>query len=287
MILDPQGFFGRVCKVLNAKNAPEIARKLGISKHAVYLWEKGNMPGVNHLRNVARAAEVGGVSLHWLLTGTGPESVQPGVEGERLNIKLASDEREALKVLARREGLSVQTVAEQALRKSLIESGTLREEATEVNVVFYGSSNLAPIRVVGEIENGEIRRYPAIQLEEVAQEFRPMEKDVFALRVRGDCLDESGINSGDLVVYQEQASAPSGSVVIARTPEGATVRTFYSWKGSITLRPRKKEKPDWTFQSDQVDILGVVVGLQRDRNASANRSNIRLVSGDPEERAKH
>ena len=50
---------------------PEIGRRLGVTKHAIYLWKKGKMPGYTALRTVARVAELGNISIQWLLTGEG------------------------------------------------------------------------------------------------------------------------------------------------------------------------------------------------------------------------
>ena len=74
MLLDPEGFFDRVRRAMGTNSVPEIAKKLNISKHAVYFWEKGQMPGLKGLKNVIRIAEVSNTSLEWLLTGNGPSA---------------------------------------------------------------------------------------------------------------------------------------------------------------------------------------------------------------------
>ncbi|PYP87114.1 MAG: hypothetical protein DMF61_10735 [Blastocatellia bacterium AA13] len=70
-MLDRTGFYKRVCQALGIDSAPEIGRRLGVTKHAIYLWKKGSMPGYAALRTVARVAELGNTSIQWLLTGEG------------------------------------------------------------------------------------------------------------------------------------------------------------------------------------------------------------------------
>jgi len=67
---DPSDVWGRVKEVLGAGNAPEVARKLSITKQSVYEWQK-KLPGLENLFLIARS---GNASLHWLLTGEGPKS---------------------------------------------------------------------------------------------------------------------------------------------------------------------------------------------------------------------
>jgi transcriptional regulator with XRE-family HTH domain len=63
--LNSSDIFARILKALEAKNAPDAARKLGISKQAVYDWQK-NTPS---LENLVKIAESTGTSLDWLLRG--------------------------------------------------------------------------------------------------------------------------------------------------------------------------------------------------------------------------
>ena len=71
VILDSAGFFKRVCLVLSTESTTEIGRRVGLSKSAINLWKKGQMPGGTTLEGVVRVANVANVSLEWLLTGQG------------------------------------------------------------------------------------------------------------------------------------------------------------------------------------------------------------------------
>jgi transcriptional regulator with XRE-family HTH domain len=87
-LLQPDGFFERVCEALGIENVrgakTKIAEIAGISSNAVGLWEKGEMPGRNTLEPLARIADQSNASLHWLLTGEGDPHVLPQKSKEPL-----------------------------------------------------------------------------------------------------------------------------------------------------------------------------------------------------------
>lgn len=80
-LLDSTNFFDRVCSALGIPNVygakAKVAEITGISKTAVGLWDKGEMPGKESLQNLARISELSGTSLHWLLTGEGEKEIDP------------------------------------------------------------------------------------------------------------------------------------------------------------------------------------------------------------------
>lgn len=69
---DPAKIFSRILEALDAKNAPEVARKLGITKQAVYDWQKST-PSLDNLLKVSESTNT---SLHWLLTGDGERNIR-------------------------------------------------------------------------------------------------------------------------------------------------------------------------------------------------------------------
>lgn len=79
MKLETKKFFNRVCDALGFANVygvkTKIADELDISSSAVGLWEKGEVPGTDALKNVLKVAESSGTSIHWLLTGEGEKFV--------------------------------------------------------------------------------------------------------------------------------------------------------------------------------------------------------------------
>ena len=87
-------------------------------------------------------------------------------------------------------------------------------------------------------------------------------KDYFALRVKGDSMIEDQIAEGDYVVVHKQSSAHDGDIVVALVGnDDATLKRFYKEANRVRLEPANSSMSP--IYSDQVDILGVVVGVIR------------------------
>ena len=88
--------------------------------------------------------------------------------------------------------------------------------------------------------------------------------DLFMLRVRGDSMIEAGILDGDFVIVVQQATAKKGDVVIAGIPDGeATVKTYQTADGRVTLVPSNSSMQPMEFAADDVTIYGRVVTVMR------------------------
>ena len=67
----------------------------------------------------------------------------------------------------------------------------------------------------------------------------------YALEVKGDSMIEAGINNGDIVVIQEQATAQNGDIVVALIEgEEATLKTFRRRGTTIALEAANPSLPD-------------------------------------------
>ena len=91
--------------------------------------------------------------------------------------------------------------------------------------------------------------------------YRSDEKDLFALRVRGDSMIQVGILDGDVLLVRRTPVARNGEIVVALIDEEATVKRFFKEDGRYRLQPENDSmEPIYT---DHLLILGRVVGLQR------------------------
>lgn len=89
-------------------------------------------------------------------------------------------------------------------------------------------------------------------------------KDTFALRVRGDSMQDDGILDGDIVVVESRAIADNGQTVVAVIDGEATVKRFHRERGGrIRLQPANDRYPPMILGERDVEIRGVVVGLLR------------------------
>lgn len=86
----------------------------------------------------------------------------------------------------------------------------------------------------------------------------------YALEVKGDSMIEAGINSGDIVVIQEQATASNGDIVVALIEgEEATLKTFRRRGSTIALEAANPAYETRLYQDHQVRVQGKLVGLIR------------------------
>jgi repressor LexA len=86
----------------------------------------------------------------------------------------------------------------------------------------------------------------------------------YALEVKGDSMIEAGINNGDIVVIQEQATAQNGDIVVALIEgEEATLKTFRRRGTTIALEAANPAYETRLYQDHQVKVQGKLVGLIR------------------------
>jgi repressor LexA len=75
---------------------------------------------------------------------------------------------------------------------------------------------------------------------------------------------EEGIREGDILIIARQPRAENGQTVVALVRGEATVKKFYrqpeEW---IELRPANSAMEPIRVRSDDVEIVGAVVGLLR------------------------
>lgn len=91
----------------------------------------------------------------------------------------------------------------------------------------------------------------------------------FALRVDGQSMIDDHIDDGDFVIVRKQETARDGQTVVALVDGSeTTLKRFYRESGGrCRLEPRNPTmKPIF---SDNVAVLGVVVGVVRQMDASA------------------
>lgn len=87
------------------------------------------------------------------------------------------------------------------------------------------------------------------------------DKELFALRVRGESMIQAGILDGDIVIVERTPTAVNGDMVVALIDDSATVKTFYKENGHFRLQPQND-----TYEPiivDEVIILGKVIASYR------------------------
>ncbi len=85
---------------------------------------------------------------------------------------------------------------------------------------------------------------------------------VFALKVRGDSMEEAGIRDGDLVVVRAQESAEPEQIVVALVEGEATVKKLARRAGKLQLQPANPRYQPIPVETG-TRILGKVIGVIR------------------------
>ena len=89
-------------------------------------------------------------------------------------------------------------------------------------------------------------------------------QNLFALRVKGQSMENIGILDGDLAICEPRQYAQNGEIVVALiNNEEATVKRFFLGKKFIELRPENAKFSPMRYGFDEVLIQGKVIGIQR------------------------
>ncbi|HKE01011.1 MAG TPA: transcriptional repressor LexA [Planctomycetota bacterium] len=98
----------------------------------------------------------------------------------------------------------------------------------------------------------------------------PLQKDVFALEVKGDSMIDEQIRDGDFVLVERRSTARNGEMVVAVLPSGfgtpgeATLKRFHHEGDRIRLQPANpSHEPIYVTPEQGIEIRGVVVGVLR------------------------
>jgi repressor LexA len=91
-------------------------------------------------------------------------------------------------------------------------------------------------------------------------------REVFALRVKGESMIEDGIFDGDYVFVKKQLQANAGETVVVMIEDEATVKRYYPEGETIRFQPANAAmQPILVRKRDfkSVNILGIVIGVYR------------------------
>lgn len=95
---------------------------------------------------------------------------------------------------------------------------------------------------------------------EVPEDELPANGDFFALRVRGDSMQDEGIRDRDLVICRRQETADNGQTVVALIGVDATLKKLYREPdGQIRLQPANAAHKPIFVKPEDLRIQGIVV----------------------------
>ena len=118
--------------------------------------------------------------------------------------------------------------------------------------------------LVGRIAAG--RPIEAIQNKETISlaDFAQSSREVFALEVRGESMQDEAILDGDYVLVEKKKTASDGEIVVALVESmDATLKRFYREGDNIRLQPSNAAMEPIIVPAASVQIQGRVIGVMR------------------------
>jgi repressor LexA len=177
--------------------------------------------------------------------------------GEHMGIRSTNGVNDHLKALEKKGYLEREDLKSRALRPiSLDGAGP--------------TGAMVDVPILGRVAAGE----PILAVEDaqdtvkVDRFFLGSNREVFALKVKGDSMIDAGIFDGDYIFVRKQLAAKKGDIVVAMIDNEATVKYFHPEpeKDQIVFLPANARfspivvrKREWK----SVNLIGLVVGVYR------------------------
>ena len=130
-------------------------------------------------------------------------------------------------------------------------------------MLLHEKNPLAPLRLLGTIRAG----FAAPAEEELADTITigdyliRHKESTYLLKVEGDSMNDAGILSGDMVLFERGADAKVGDIVVALTEDGYTLKYLRKKNGRAYLEAANAMYPD--IHPHEGQIIGVVTASFR------------------------
>lgn len=155
--------------------------------------------------------------------------------------------------------------------RALEKKGYLQREdlkSRALRPIVSASSEIVEIPILGRVAAGQpllaVRNHE--DTVKVDRLFIGQNREVFALRVKGDSMIEDGIFDGDFVFVRKQLQAQPGETVVVMIEDEATVKRYYPEGDTLRFQPANSAmQPIVVRKRDfkSVNILGIVIGVYR------------------------
>src|SRR5688572_6348905 len=155
--------------------------------------------------------------------------------------------------------------------RALEKKGYLHREdlkSRALRPIASATGQIVEVPVLGKVAAGQpllaTRNYE--DTVKVDRFFIGQNREVFALRVKGESMIEDGIFDGDYVFVKKQLQANAGETVVVMIEDEATVKRYYPEGETIRFQPANAAmQPILVRKKDfkSVNILGIVIGVYR------------------------
>ncbi|MDX1397851.1 MAG: transcriptional repressor LexA [Oceanospirillum sp.] len=91
-----------------------------------------------------------------------------------------------------------------------------------------------------------------------------VKKNTYALKVRGDSMIEANIHDGDIIVIEQRQTVENGETcVVMINNQHVTLKRLYIDRSGVRLDPANSSMSPITLKNEDVQVLGIVMGLKR------------------------
>jgi len=175
--------------------------------------------------------------------------------GEHMGIRSTNGVNDHLKALEKKGYLEREDLKSRALRPISLDGAGPTGQMVDVPILGRVAAG-EPILAVEQAEDTvKVDRF-----------FLGANREVFALKIKGDSMIEAGIYDGDYIFVRKQLQANRGDIVVAMINDEATVKYFHPEGDTIEFRPANSSmkpiivrKREWK----SVNLIGLVVGVYR------------------------
>ena len=196
-----------------------------------------------------RQKEVLDFIAKYILTHSYPPTVREVAEFFSISVKAAQDHLAALK------------------KKGFLKQGDKKSRSIKLVKTEDSDDLSAEIPFLGTVAAGQ----PVMAVENMdgsirlPKSFLESNEKYFALRVKGDSMEEAGIMDGDTAIIQQQNMVRNGEIAVVMLEDAVTIKTFYLESTRIKLQPENaKHSP--IYCSRDVRVLGRLAHILRSYN---------------------
>ncbi len=145
----------------------------------------------------------------------------------------------------------------------LVNEGLIEKSGNLNRTLRLPGSGAASVPIIGTVTAGQpITAYQDITGYVGFEAGSNDPNDLFALKIRGESMINAGILDGDIVIVKRESYAENGDIVVAFIDRSdATVKRFFKEDGHFRLQPENDNMEPIIV--DEVEILGIVIGLKR------------------------
>ena len=165
--------------------------------------------------------------------------------------------------IAKNFKLSIGSV-QQHLRALLSKGFLVKRGSLSRGIDFPNRKTFAQVPVLGTVHAGTFLE----QIED-ASDYIYINTDItrnkqcFALKVKGDSMEPSGIVEGDTIVVSKGEQPSNGDIVVALVDNESAVKMFFKEKGKIFLKSTNPKYPTLSSDDYQIEIVGKLIYLVR------------------------